>query len=194
MAEALHSQAPHHLPVFLPGADGSDILFTVVAVSMVLMVFGFGIFYFTLHALPEKIAHGTSSTQFQLIGVLALLAMFTHNNLFWVAALLLATVKLPDITTPLNAISRSLEELKDREPAPLELSPALLQPSPAAVQPSPAPVEPPPAPVEPPDAMSVGQPEPETPEAPEEPEKPEEPEEPEEIKKAGRDRPEAGPG
>ena len=112
------------------------------------MVFGFGVLYFTLHALPEKIAHGTSSTQFQLIAVLALLAMFTHNNLFWVAALLLATIKLPDFTTTLNAISRTLAEIRDREPAPLEVSVV----------------------------MPVSQPEPEAPEAPEEPEAAEAPE------------------
>ena len=115
---------------------------------MIAMVFGFGVLYFTLHALPEKIAHGTSSTQFQLIAVLALLAMFTHNNLFWVAALLLATIKLPDFTTPLNAISRTLAEIRDREPAPLEVSVV----------------------------MPVSQPEPEAPEAPEEPEAAEAPE------------------
>ena len=126
MEDAVHSLAPEHLPAFLPGADGSDFLFTVVAVSMILMVFAFGVIYFTLHALPEKIAHGASSTNFQLVCVLALLAMFTHNNLYWVAALLLVTVQLPDFTTPLKSISRSLEELKNREPAPLELSPALL--------------------------------------------------------------------
>lgn len=129
MEEALHSLAPHQLPVFLPGPDGSDFLFTAVVVMMIVMVIAFGVIYFSLHALPEKIAHGASSTQFQLIGVLALLAMFTHNNLFWVAALLLATVKLPDFTTPLNSISRSLEELKNREPAPLQPSPAPLQSS-----------------------------------------------------------------
>ena len=147
MAEALHSLAPHHLPVFLPGPDGSDILFTITVVSMIALVLVFGVIYFTLHALPEKIAHGTSSTQFQLIGVLALLAMFTHNNMFWVAALLLATVKMPDFTTPLNSISRSLEEFMAREPAPLQS---------------------PPAPMQSPDVMSGIQPEPEEPEASEE--------------------------
>ena len=53
MAEAVHDLAPHHLPVFLPGADGSDILFTATVVMMVALVFGFGVLYFTLHALPE---------------------------------------------------------------------------------------------------------------------------------------------
>ena len=154
MEDAVHSLAPEHLPPFLPGADGSDFLFTVVAVSMILIVFAFGVFYFTLHALPEKIAHGASSTNFQLVCVLALLAMFTHNNLYWVAALLLATVQLPDFTTPLKSISRSLEELKDRDPALLQLPPALLQPSPA--------------PLPSPKVMPGIQPEPEEPEASEE--------------------------
>ncbi len=147
MEDAVHSLAPEHLPAFLPGSDGSDFLFTVVVVMMIVIVFVFGVLYFKLHALPEKIAHGTSSAQFQLVAVLALLAMFTHNNLFWVAALLLATVKLPDFTTPLNSISRSLEELKNREPAPLQPSPAPLQSS---------------------DVTSGIQPEPEGPEGPEE--------------------------
>jgi hypothetical protein len=160
MAYGLHNQAPDHLPVFLPGPDGSDILFTVVVVSMVLMVFAFGIFYFTLHALPEKMAHRSNNTQLQLIGVLALLAMFTHNNLFWVAALLLAAVKLPDFTTPLNSISRSLEEFIAHEPAPLQLSPALLQPSPASLASSPAPVQQP-------EVKSGIKPEEESPEDPE---------------------------
>ncbi len=178
MSEAVHSLAPEHLPVFLPGADGSDILLTVVIVSMIVMVLAVGILYFTLHALPEKIAHGANSTQFQLICVLALLAMFTHNNLFWIAALLLATVKLPDFTTPLNSISRSLEELKNREPAPLELSPALLQPPPAPLQPSPAPLQSPEV----------------VPESPPEPEGPEEPEGSEETSQTKGDKPEVGPG
>ena len=173
MEDAVHSLAPEHLPAFLPGADGSDFLFTAVVVVLIGVVLLFGVIYFSLHALPEKIAHGTSSTNFQLICVLALLAMFTHNNLYWIAALLLATVQLPDFTTPLKSIARSLEELKNREPAPLELS----------------------------GAMSVSPPEPAAPEAPapEAPaaatiDEPEEPDEPEDRKEAGGDRPEAGPG
>ena len=34
----------------------------------------------------------------------------THNNIFWVAALLLAAIKLPDFATPLNAIARSVDQ------------------------------------------------------------------------------------
>lgn len=115
MAQDLHSQAPHYLPGFLPGADGSDGLFTVVVVFVIALVLGIGVLYFTVHALPEKMAHKANSTQLQLIGVLTLLALFTHNNLFWVVALLLAAVRLPDIMTPLNSIARSLEERKKQE-------------------------------------------------------------------------------
>jgi hypothetical protein len=39
------------------------------------------------------------------------LALFTHNNLFWVAALILALLKLPDFLTPINSISESLKKL-----------------------------------------------------------------------------------
>lgn len=50
--------------------------------------------------------------------VLALLALFTHNNIFWVAALILALLKLPDFLTPINSISESLKKLtKDQEDA-----------------------------------------------------------------------------
>ena len=48
------------------------------------------------------------------IAVLAILALFTHNNIFWVGALLLAVVRLPDFITPLNSIDRSLQSLAER--------------------------------------------------------------------------------
>jgi hypothetical protein len=48
--------------------------------------------YFWLHSIPERLAHGSSKVQFQLVAVMSLLALFTHNNAFWVAALLLALV------------------------------------------------------------------------------------------------------
>jgi hypothetical protein len=47
----------------------------------------------------------------QLVAVLCLLALFTHNHVFWITALLLAMVHLPDFTTPINSIAQSLEEM-----------------------------------------------------------------------------------
>ena len=115
MDGSINSQAPLHIPGFLPGPDGGDGLFTFVVILTIALVLGFGVLYFRLHALPEQMAHKTNSTQLQLIGILALLAMFTHNNLFWVFALLLAAVKIPDIVTPLQSISRSLAKISKRE-------------------------------------------------------------------------------
>lgn len=115
MSAALHEKAPHYLPGFLPGPDGSDPLFSAVVVMVVVLVLMLGVAYFALHAIPEKMAHKSNSTQFQLIAILSLLALFTHNNLFWIAALLLAAVRLPDFVTPLNSIARSLEEQTGRE-------------------------------------------------------------------------------
>ena len=45
--------------------------------------------------------------------VLAVLALFTHNHLFWVAALVLALIKIPDFITPLNSIASSLRNMAD---------------------------------------------------------------------------------
>ena len=78
---------------------------------VVIAVLGIGVFYLKLHAIPEQLAHRHRNTQSQLIMVLALLALFTHNNVFWVAALILALLKLPDFLTPINSISESLKKL-----------------------------------------------------------------------------------
>lgn len=115
MSAASHPLAPHTLPPFVGGADGSDPLFTAIAVIVIVGVLGVGVFYLKLHAIPEQLAHKHSNTQSQLIMVLALLALFTHNNVFWVAALIMALLKLPDFLTPINSISESLKKLAPEE-------------------------------------------------------------------------------
>jgi len=111
MSEAVHPLAPHVLPPFVGGADGSDPLFSAIIFIVIIAVLGIGVFYLKLHAIPEQLAHKHSNTQSQLIMVLALLALFTHNNIFWVAALILALLKLPDFLTPITSISESLKKL-----------------------------------------------------------------------------------
>ena len=61
------------------------------------------------HALPEHLAHGASKVQIQLVGVLALLALFTQNHIFWIAALLIALVEFPNFSAPLASMIQSLE-------------------------------------------------------------------------------------
>jgi hypothetical protein len=43
--------------------------------------------------------------------VLGLLALFTHEHIFWVAGLLLALVDLPDWGSPLRRMAGSLEKM-----------------------------------------------------------------------------------
>ena len=115
MSGELHALAPHTLPPFVGAADGSDPLFSAIIFIVILAVLGVGVFYLKLHAMPEQLAHKHGNTQSQLIMVLALLALFTHNNIFWVAALILALLKLPDFLTPINSISESLKKLTPEE-------------------------------------------------------------------------------
>ena len=115
MSGDIHPLAPHSLPPFVGGADGSDPLFSAIIFIVILAVLGVGVFYLKLHAIPEQLAHKHGNTQSQLIMVLALLALFTHNNIFWVAALILALLKLPDFLTPINSISESLKKLTPEE-------------------------------------------------------------------------------
>lgn len=108
MAGEAHPMAPHHLPGWIPAADGSDFLMSFVTVMVVVAGFGLGVLYFSLHSLPERLAHKVSHTQVQLITVLTLLALFTHQHLFWVAALVLAVVRVPDYAGPLERIAAAV--------------------------------------------------------------------------------------
>jgi len=123
MSIEAHPLAPHHLPKFIGGPDGSDPLFTAVLVLLLIILMVVGNMYFKLHAIPERMAHKHNNTQLQFITVLAILALFTHNNVFWVAALLLAVIRLPDFSTPINSIAKSLARLANREEESKESSP-----------------------------------------------------------------------
>jgi hypothetical protein len=108
---AVHPAATEHLPVFITAPGDTDVLFVSVAIFLVLAVVGIGLLYWRLHALPEQLAHRGQKIQFQFVAVLGLLALFTHNHAFWVAGLLLALVQLPDFTSPLTTMARSLSKM-----------------------------------------------------------------------------------
>jgi len=112
---AMNPLAPHHLPSFVTAPGGSDWLMNVMAVFLIVTVVSVGLIYLKLHALPEHMAHRTNKVQLQFVAVLALLALFTHNAVFWIAALLLALVELPNFSTPMNSIALSLEKLSGRD-------------------------------------------------------------------------------
>ena len=114
----LHPAATDHLPFFIAAPGQTDGLFNVMIVFLILVVFSVGIIYLRLHALPEHLAHGTSKVQIQIVGVLALLALFTHNHIFWIAALLIALVQFPNFSAPLASMAQSLERMAGRGPPP----------------------------------------------------------------------------
>lgn len=120
MADSIHPAAIEHLPIFITAPGETDILFVVVAIFLLLLVLVIGNLYFQLHAVPERMAHRTSLVQMEIVAVLALISLFTHNHIYWIAALLLAFVRFPDFSTPIESIARSLEKLAGRNDAPQE--------------------------------------------------------------------------
>ncbi|MTI16211.1 hypothetical protein E1162_03040 [Rhodobacteraceae bacterium RKSG542] len=110
-----HEAAIKHLPFFVSGPHQTDVLFNVTVGFLVLAILLVGVFYFSLHAIPEKMAHGYDSRQLQVVAILSLIALFTHNNYFWIAALLLAAIRFPDFLAPLESIARSLKNLRKWE-------------------------------------------------------------------------------
>ena len=115
-AATLHPAATDHLPFFITAPGQTDGLFNAMIVFLIVVVFAVGLLYLRLHALPEHMAHGASKVQIQLVGVLALLALFTHNHIFWIAALLIALVEFPNFSAPLASMAQSLEKLAGSAP------------------------------------------------------------------------------
>ena len=95
MTTAIHPEATHHLPFFITPPGETDILMNVMMVFLALVVFLIGILYLRLHALPEHMAHRTQKVQYEIVAVLALISLFTHNHLYWIIGLLLALVQIP---------------------------------------------------------------------------------------------------
>jgi hypothetical protein len=111
MTASLNPAAPHHLPVFITAAGETDVLMVVVGVFLVLAVLAVGLLFLRLHTLPERMAHKSHKLQFEIVAVLGLLALFTHQHIFWVAGLILALIDIPDFGNPLRRIAGSVEKI-----------------------------------------------------------------------------------
>ena len=90
----------------------------VVGIILIVAVLGVGNLYLHLHTLPERMAHKSQKLQFEIVAVLGLLALFTHNHLFWIIGLFLAMIDLPDFASPLRRIAGSAEKLAGVSPEP----------------------------------------------------------------------------
>ena len=108
----------HYLPSFITAPGQTDVLLVDIGIFLLVVAFLLGIAFLWLHSLPERIAHNGQKLQFEVVAILCLLALFTHNNLLWGAALLLAFIDLPDLATPLGRISNALERMTGGAPAP----------------------------------------------------------------------------
>jgi hypothetical protein len=110
MAE-LHPAASHHLPMFITAPGQTDVLMVVTGLFLLAAVLAFGILFLRLHSLPERMAHRSHKIQFEIVAVLCLIALFTHMHIFWIAALLLAMIDMPDFGVSLSRIAGSAEKI-----------------------------------------------------------------------------------
>jgi len=120
----LNPIAAHYAPFFITPPGETDVLFVIMVFVLVGAVLGIGVFFFWLHSLPERMVH--NKIQFDIVAVLALLSLFTHQHAFWVAALLIALIdfarfSIPDFSGFLGRIANSLEAI---EPDPEGVSPS----------------------------------------------------------------------
>jgi hypothetical protein len=111
MTHSAHPAAPHHLPWFITAPDQSDVLMWIMGIFLLIAVLAVGNIFLRLHTLPERMAHRSQKLQFEIVAVLGLLALFTHQHVFWVAGLLLALIDIPEFGTPLRRIAGSAEKL-----------------------------------------------------------------------------------
>jgi hypothetical protein len=126
MSAEVNPAATHHLPIFITPPGQTDVLMVVTAALLLVAVVAFGLLFLRLHSLPERMAHRGHKLQFEIVAVLCLIALFTHIHAFWIAALLLALIELPDFGTWMARIATGVERIagiKSAEPAP-NLSPA----------------------------------------------------------------------
>ena len=92
-------------------------LYNITLVIVIAGIIGTGVIFLTIHSLPERMAHKSKKIQFDIVAVLGLLGLLSHEHAFWVAALLLAFIDLPDFLTPFKRIATSVETIAGQEAA-----------------------------------------------------------------------------
>ncbi|WP_170388104.1 hypothetical protein [Ruegeria atlantica] len=97
MSISISDEELARLPFWVTPPGGTDGFLIIVGVFLVLVLLGFGALYFTIQAIPDRMAAGAHKVQMQLVGVLGLISLFTLNNAFWIAAILIAAVPLHEI-------------------------------------------------------------------------------------------------
>ncbi|SMP11157.1 hypothetical protein [Shimia sagamensis] len=111
MQSTLSEEALAVLPFWVTGPGQTDGFMWAVGVVLVAVLIGFGTLYFTIQSIPDRMATGAHKVQMQLVSMLGLVSLFTMNNAFWIAAILIAAVPLHEVFPAFRA---PIEE----EPAP----------------------------------------------------------------------------
>jgi hypothetical protein len=107
--------ATTHMPFFITAPGQTDVLFNVTLVFLVACIILTGVVFLTIHSLPERMAHKSKKLLLDLIALLCLLALLTHEHFFWFVAIVLAFIDIPDFLTPVNRIARSVETMARQE-------------------------------------------------------------------------------
>jgi multisubunit Na+/H+ antiporter MnhF subunit len=103
------------MPFFITAPGQTDVLFNVTLVFLVACIILTGVVFLTIHSLPERMAHKSKKLLLDLIALLCLLALLTHEHFFWFVAIVLAFIDIPDFLTPVNRIARSVETMAGQE-------------------------------------------------------------------------------
>ncbi len=114
------------LPFFVVAPGGTDFLMLVIGIFLVLVLLGLGALYFTVQAIPDRMASGSHKIQMQMVGILGVISLFTMNNAFWIAGILLAAIPFhelfPDHFARVDqalAAKEAPSELDEEEAAPV---------------------------------------------------------------------------
>src|SRR3984957_6397497 len=100
--------ATTHMPFFITPPGETDVLLNITLWFVVACIILTGVIFFTIHSLPERMAHKSRKILLDLIALLCLLALLTHEHLFWFIAIVLAFIDIPDFLTPVNRIAGSV--------------------------------------------------------------------------------------
>lgn len=109
MSAELNPLTPHELPWFVTPPGGTDVLYVITTLMVILIVVFLGVGFFWLHSLPERMGH--RKLQFEVVAVLGLISLFTHMHIFWILGLILAMIDLPDFIGPQRRIARAVEKI-----------------------------------------------------------------------------------
>ncbi|MFY0660934.1 MAG: hypothetical protein JXR15_10605 [Shimia sp.] len=105
------------LPFFVVAPGGTDFLMLGIGIFLVVILLGLGALYFTVQAIPDRMASGSHKIQMQIVGILGVISLFTMNNAFWIAGILLAAIPFHELFP--DHFARVDQALAEREAPPV---------------------------------------------------------------------------